>query len=210
MRTWENRRPTACRQVHQRVTVLAETETDLRAATSARPNRDPFARGATNGGAPGLVVRGGVLCTPMRALIVALVLAGSLPAASFGSGASVPTVAFAVLPAGWHATDAYAVSWNYRPNSKGWAPSMPRDGIAVTVIFPGRPRAGYPPLRLRLPKRPSTTLEGAPDTPEYRIRGHVHGRDVEILVDIRRPRPTAALLRLAQRVVSGIRFATNP
>lgn len=86
---------------------------------------------------------------------------------------------------------------------------MPRDGIAVTVIFPGRPRAGSPPLRLRLPKQPSTTLKGAPGTPEYRINGSANGREVMVFVDIRRAHPTVAQLAAAQRVVSGIRF-TRP
>jgi len=84
---------------------------------------------------------------------------------------------------------------------------MPRNGIAVTVIFPGRPKVGYPPLKLVIPKKPSTTLEGAPDTPEYRIKGSVNGRDVWVFVDIRRTHPTQAQLVAAQRVVSGIRFA---
>jgi hypothetical protein len=120
-----------------------------------------------------------------------------------------PIVSFARLPAGWRrfAGDpgAYALSWRYRPNSSGWAPSMPRDGIAVQVFFPDG-KAHLPPLKLVMPQRRATTLEGAPDTPEYRIRGRVAGRDVEVWVDIRRPRPTAAQLRLAQRVLSALRF----
>ncbi len=85
---------------------------------------------------------------------------------------------------------------------------MPKDGIAVNVFFVGKPRATphYPPLKLVMPKTPATTLEGAPDTPEYRIHGRVDGRDVEVWVDIRRPHPTQKLLRLAQRAVSAIRF----
>jgi hypothetical protein len=120
-----------------------------------------------------------------------------------------PIVSFAQLPAGWRhfAMDrrAYALSWRYRPSPSGWAPSMPKDGIAVNVFFP-TDTPHYPPLTLVLPKAPATTLEGAPDTPEYRIHGRVNGRDVEIWVDIRRPRPTQKLLRLAQRAVSAVRF----
>lgn len=121
-----------------------------------------------------------------------------------------PIVSFVHLPAGWHAfasgNGAYALSWTYRPNSSGWAPSMPKNGIAVSVFFfPGETRR-YPPLTLVLPKAPTTTLEGAPDTPEYRIHGRVDGRDVEVWIDIRRPRPTHAQLRFAQRAVSALRF----
>ncbi len=82
---------------------------------------------------------------------------------------------------------------------------MPRGGIAVTVLFPSAPPR-YRRLKLILPKRPATTLEGAPDTPEYRIHGRVEGRDVEVFVDIRQPRPSKAQLSLAQRIVSAIRF----
>jgi len=82
---------------------------------------------------------------------------------------------------------------------------MPRGGIVVQVFFPSQaPR--YRPLRLLLPRRPATTLEGAPDTPEYRIHGRVRGHDVEVWVDIRQPRPSRAQQRLAQRIVSAIRF----
>ena len=76
----------------------------------------------------------------------------------------------------------------------------------MTVFFPNERRSTYPPLRLLIPKRPTTTLEGAPDTPEYRIHGRVLGRDVEVWIDIRRPHPTQAELRAAQRVVSQLRF----
>jgi hypothetical protein len=83
---------------------------------------------------------------------------------------------------------------------------MPRNGIAVQVFFPPGEKAQLPPLKLVMPRLPATTLEGAPDTPEYRIHGRVAGRDVEVWIDIRRPHPTAAQLRLAQRVVSALRF----
>jgi hypothetical protein len=120
-----------------------------------------------------------------------------------------PIVAFAQLPAGWHAfaTDngAYALSWRYRPNSSGWAPSMPKDGIAINIFFP-TDTPHYAPLKLVMPKSAATTLAGAPDTPEYRIHGRVNGRDVELWVDIRRPHPTKQQLRVAQRAVYAVRF----
>jgi hypothetical protein len=49
-------------------------------------------------------------------------------------------------------------------------------------------------------------LEGTRDTPDYRIEGRTHGTNVLIYVDIRNPHPTVAELRIAQRVVSAIRF----
>lgn len=120
-----------------------------------------------------------------------------------------PIVSFAELPAGWHQfsgnSGAYALNWRYRPNSSGWAPSMPRNGIAVQVFFPNEaPR--YPTLRLVMPRSPATTLEGAQDTPEYRIHGRIDGRDVEVWIDIRRPHPTQRQLRIAQRAIAAIRF----
>jgi hypothetical protein len=122
---------------------------------------------------------------------------------------------FAQLPAGWQQFawhqfasngngSVYALSWRH-PNGSGWGLSMPRDGIAVTVLFPND-TAHYSRLRLVMPRAPVTTLEGAPDTPEYRIRGQVDGHDVEVRIDIRRPHPTRSELRLAQRAVSAIRF----
>jgi hypothetical protein len=120
-----------------------------------------------------------------------------------------PIVSFAHLPAGWHAfggvDGAYILSWPYKPGSSGWAPSMPKNGIAVNVFFP---HASPPdrPLRTVMPKAPATTLEGAPDTPEYRIHGRVAGRDVEVWIDIRNPHPTRAELARAQRVIAALRF----
>jgi hypothetical protein len=145
---------------------------------------------------------------------VALTVAWSPPAhAQHGrSLIRTPFASFSHLPPGWHqyrdATDATALSWHYRPNSYGWAPSMPRGGIAVSVYFPHpRQRQHYGPLRLVLPRRPATFLEGARDTPEYRIFGRARAVDVNIFVDIRRLHPTRADLRAAQRVVSRIRLS---
>ena len=147
----------------------------------------------------------------MRKVLVALVAVSSFALTGLSAGAPLPGVSFSVLPRGWHGVvdlpnGAYALSWRYRENPYGWASSMPENGIAVTVFFLPKKAPPYPSLKLVLPKTPATTLEGAPDTPEYRIHGRVRGRNVEIWVDIRRPKPTQAQLRAAQRVVSGIRF----
>lgn len=83
---------------------------------------------------------------------------------------------------------------------------MPRKGIIVQVFFPPGAKTPYPPLTLVLPQRPAVLLEGTTDTPEYRIHGRVRGRNVEVWVDIRNGHPTRAALRLAQRVVTAIRF----
>lgn len=121
----------------------------------------------------------------------------------------LPEVAFTRLPRGWHRYgglgSAYATSWRYRPNEHGWASAMPRNGIVVNVFFVANsPR--YPPLRLVVPRKPTTFLEGTSDTAEYRLHGRVEGRNVEVWVDIRRRHPTRDQLRHAQRVVSGLRF----
>jgi hypothetical protein len=123
-----------------------------------------------------------------------------------------PIVSFAKLPTGWHTFSSrpgvYALNWRYRPNPQGWATSMPRNGIAVQVFFPNE-SPHYGSLRLVMPQSPATTLEGAPDTPEYRIHGRVAGRDVEVWIDIRNPHPTRTQLRLAQRATSALRFSWN-
>jgi hypothetical protein len=117
------------------------------------------------------------------------------------------------IPAGWHQYresrgDVLALNWRYRPNSRGWAPSMPPGGIAVYVHFlPGRPH--YRPLRLVLPRRPVTLLEGTQDIPEYRIYGRVGRSDLMIFVDIRKLHPSHAQLAAARRVISLIRFPTG-
>jgi hypothetical protein len=126
------------------------------------------------------------------------------------AGETAPIARFAHLPVGWHQypdpPDALALNWRYRPNNFGWAPSMPRGGIAVYVHFlPGKPH--FRPLRLVLPRRPATLLEGTRDTPEYRIYGRVNRSDVIIFVDIRRLHTTHAQLVAARRVVSLVRFS---
>lgn len=132
--------------------------------------------------------------------------AGRTPLAS-----SRPAVSFVGLPSGWHSfrdDGAVATSWAYRPgrSTGGWADYLPPGGIAVSVFFP-MVTTTLRPLKLILPSRPATFLEGTTDTREYRIQGRVLGRDVYVWVDIRRKRPTAHDLRIAQKVVSSIRFA---
>jgi hypothetical protein len=122
-----------------------------------------------------------------------------------------PIVSFARLPAGWRQFadgngGAFALSWRYRQTVNGWASVMPRNGIAVQVFFLREATPHYRRLRLVMPRSPATTLDGHPDTPEYRIHGRVDGHDVEVWVDIRRPHPTQQQLRLAQRAVSAVRF----
>jgi hypothetical protein len=123
----------------------------------------------------------------------------------------VPIASFAQLPAGWHrfaGSDggAYALSWRYRARVNGWASVLPRNGIAVQVFFLREATPHFQRLKLVMPRSPATTLDGHPDTPEYRIHGRVDGRDVEVWVDIRRPHPTQQQLRLAQDAVSAVRF----
>jgi len=118
-------------------------------------------------------------------------------------------VSFAGLPPGWRqfpdTGSGLATSWPYRPGAGGWALSIPRDGIVVQVFFV-RGMPPYASLRLRLPASTQFALEGAPDVPEYRIHGRVLGHNIEVWVDIRRARPTPKQLRLAQQVVSALRF----
>jgi hypothetical protein len=82
---------------------------------------------------------------------------------------------------------------------------MPVGGIAVAVFFP-RIKTPLPPLRLVLPRKPAVMLDGATDTPEYRIEGSVRGRVVFVWIDVRSKQPTAAQRQAAQEALSGIRF----
>lgn len=121
-------------------------------------------------------------------------------------------VSFAHLPPGWRqfgrlegSGEILATSWRYHPGPLGWARAIPRNGILVHVFFV-RDSPPSPRLRLRLPTSTRFMLEGAPDIREYRIHGRVLGHNVEVWVDIRRRHPTASQLRIAQRVVSTLRF----
>jgi hypothetical protein len=154
----------------------------------------------------------------------------------------VPAPSFRALPHGWRqfndAPDfltrrganagAVATSWRYRPSSVGWAGSLPRDGIVVSVNLirrnPGNAVGNlcgrtphlrdYPLVRklpLRLPRTTTHTLEGADDIPEYRIFGRIgESYNFEVRVMIDRQRPTRVLLAAAQRGVSAIRFPRWP
>lgn len=118
-------------------------------------------------------------------------------------------VSFAHVPSRWRQFPgeggALAASWPYHPGPTGWATAMPRNGLAVNVFFvAGTPV--YPRLRLRLPQTTRFVLKGSADTPEYRIHGRIRGHNVEVWVDIRNSHPSRAQLRVAQRVVSAIRF----
>ena len=151
---------------------------------------------------------------PLAVLLFALLITPNAIGQSQGNRSffSAPVASFVRLPSGWHEyrdmPGTTALSWHYRPSQYGWATSMPRDGIAVTVYFPHvGGKQSYRPLRLVLPRRPSTLLEGTHDTPEYRILGRVRGVDVNIFVDIRRLHPSRRQLRAAQRVVSSVRFS---
>lgn len=117
---------------------------------------------------------------------------------------------FAALPPGWHSyqsAGAVATSWPYAPGQRPGGPAdyMPKGGIIVNVTFPTADRR-FKPLHFVVPTRPTTMLEGTKDTPEFRIEGRTHGVNVLIFVDIREQHPTMAERRVAQRVVSAIRF----
>jgi hypothetical protein len=151
-------------------------------------------------------------CVFVAVLAAALLIPISATGQPQRNRISEPIASFAHLPSGWHEyrtmPDSTALNWHYELSPHGWAASMPRDGIAVSVYFAHpRGKQGYRPLRLVLPPRPATLLEGTRDTPEYRIFGRVAGVDVSIFVDIRRLHPSRRQLRDAQVVVSAIRFS---
>lgn len=126
--------------------------------------------------------------------------------------------------------DSYALSWRYKqPNSFGWASDIPRNGIAVSVLLvrraPGRDRsvnlchdtphlAHSPKIRslpLRIPMTTKHRLEGTSDVLFYRVLGRMGELyNVELHVAIKNLRPSPALLRRAQLVVSSIQFPKWP
>jgi hypothetical protein len=155
----------------------------------------------------------------------------------------VPAPRFVRLPRGWRQfndapdlltrrganASATALSWAYHPDGLGWAGSMPRDAIAVSVYLIRRevgsatglnlcrytPHLGvYPLVRklpLRLPSTTTATLEGAPNIPEYRVFGRIgESYNFEVRVDVNNPHPSAALLKAAQSAVSAISFPRWP
>jgi hypothetical protein len=135
---------------------------------------------------------------------------------------------FALLTRRGADVESYALSWAYKPNSHGWANRMPPNTIGVNVILIRRTTtnpaanlchetphlAAYPAIRhfpIVLPKSTTNTQEGEPNIPEYRVFGRFDERyNIDLRVDINRAHPTRAMLQLAQRVVSGLRFPRWP
>src|SRR5438105_7663483 len=136
------------------------------------------------------------------AVAVGLTLAVVAGAAAGSKPLVVPGAKFRELPPGWRAFDSdftyltrrgasintYALSWPYRQNPTGWAPNMPRNAIAVSVILirrsldPGTNlclrtphERDFPPRRLplRLPRTTTHRLEGEPGVLEYRVFGRI-------------------------------------
>jgi hypothetical protein len=118
--------------------------------------------------------------------------------------------------------DVFATSWPYRLTTiDGPAGSMPRHAILVSVSLIrsnsgkqtgslcGRTPslAGHPAvssLPLSLPAKTTATLDGTA-WPEYRIFGRLGASyNFEVRVDVSSLHPSAGLLRLARRVVTGI------
>jgi hypothetical protein len=182
-------------------------------------------------------------------LVLVLVLVATVTGASVGARAGsaaaqrrvVHGATFPSLPAGWRAFDddfgllghdgadvtTYALSWRYQPNSLGWADSMPRGAVAISVqlsrrlgrragvnlcarapVWPGFPARHLP---LRLPVRTRATLDGSPQIPEYRIEGRLgKAYNVDLRVDVNAPRPAPATLALARRLVAHLGFPAWP
>jgi hypothetical protein len=151
----------------------------------------------------------------------------------------VHAATFSYRPRGWHFSDrdfdvltrrganVGSNAFSFKPYRYGWALRIPPNGIAVTVLLIRRspnPRANlcgrtahfpdYPPIRrlpLRLPTTTTATLDGAPNVREYRVFGRFdESYNVDLRVDIKRLRPTRAMLRRAQAIVDGIRFPRWP
>jgi hypothetical protein len=124
--------------------------------------------------------------------------------------------------------NSYALSWAYKPGPFGWANSMPPRAIAVSVILIRRNASestanlcaatphlpGFAPIRrlpLRLPRTTTDRQEGQPQVLEYRVFGRLDDSyNIDLRVDVNDTKPTTEMLRIAQRVASGIRFPTWP
>jgi hypothetical protein len=174
-----------------------------------------------------------------RAGLVAALLAlagcsSDTPASSTRTHEEVRRAMFRSLPPGWRQFDelvqrrgpchviANSLAANFRADragSHGWAATMPPDGIAIGVsligpVIPGdERRADYPPadeLPLELPRTTTSSLEGSPDVPEYRVFRRTPDYLVEVRADINNPEPGAALLDEAQSVVSRLRLPDWP
>jgi len=135
---------------------------------------------------------------------------------------------FALLSRSGADLENYALSWAYKPNPLGWANRMPPNAIAVHVILIRRPTTnraanlcgqtphvpGFPLIRrfpLTFPKTTAATQEGEANIPEYRVFGRFDNiYNIDLRVDINQVHPTPAMLKLAQRVVNGLRFPRWP
>jgi hypothetical protein len=141
---------------------------------------------------------------------------------------------FKSLPPGWHEYDeavqrigpchvvanTLASSWHAdRADVHGWASSMPRDAIAITVSLIGPPLpedkldARYPPITkvpVRLPATTVSTLEGFPQMPEYRGFRRAADYLLEVRAVINNPEPGRRLLREARGVVSRLQLPDWP
>lgn len=152
--------------------------------------------------------------------------------AKFGyvpAGWSVSDDDFEFLTRSGATADSYALSWRYKPNPFGWASNIPTNGIAVSVFLIRRasgrdrsvnlcqdtPHLAHSPrfrrLPLQIPMTTSHRLEGASDVRFYRVLGRMGELyNVELHVAIKSLRPSPALLRRAQLVVSRIQFPQWP
>ena len=146
---------------------------------------------------------------------------------------------FAYRPAGWRfsdrdfgiltrrGADVGSAAFSFKPYPLGWALRIPPNGIAVTVHLIRRSADQHanlcgsvphwpdsPPIRrlpLRLPRTTSDWLEGDDRVLEYRVSGRMdESYMVDLRVDVKRLRPTPAMLRRAQAIVNGIRFPSWP
>jgi len=151
----------------------------------------------------------------------------------------VHAATFAYRPRGWRfadhdfgvltrrGADVQSAAFSFRPYRFGWALRMPRNGVVVTVHLIRRSADARtnlcrsvphwpdsPPIRrlpLRLPRTTTDRLEGAPRVLEYRVFGRFdESYNVDLRVDVKRLRPTPAMLRRSQAIVDGIRFPHWP
>ena len=166
---------------------------------------------------------GGIVADRVGAPVVQLLAAPEPPVQP-----AVPR--FAWLPPGWRQlTDApvspgapagrsvTATSWPYRPSPHGPAGALPPRGVLVSVLLlPDRrhlprDRAGGPLTpRLALPARPSGTLEGRPDVPEYRLGAVCGTRRVDVRVDAAAGRLTTRRRAQVQRMLDALVLPAAP
>jgi hypothetical protein len=94
---------------------------------------------------------------------------------------------------------------------------MPPDAIVISVgLFGPVPSGAHPeylPLdefALELPPTTVSTLEGAPEVPEYRTFGRTADYLVEVRASINSPRPSRRLVEDARAVVHRLRLPDWP